>query len=177
MASLRFNVTIDSTGHGYTGGGTVNIFVRGITSLDWDTKRNMIKTSIPKTTGSVTQTPDQRVYDLKRTTEQLSISGFLEDDATETAWNKFWKLRAVCTRGGKMNSLTFYDIAETTAYLAFPDASTAINYYPWLENITATWESTGDLRLDSRSYGTARAGIGRIRVKIVIIFGSQLGGS
>ena len=178
--SVRFNVTIDSTGHGYlagsppyTGTWTGDIDINAI-SVDWNTKRTMIKISVPKTSGNVTQTPDYRIYDFKRVSEDVNIGGWLEDDATETAWNKFWKLRAVVSRGGKLNTFSF--LTSGSAILTFPEALTAPSYYGWLEDITANMDPTDDIGLGTRSYTSSPyAGVARIRVKLTVTFGKQVG--
>jgi hypothetical protein len=46
------------------------------------------------------------VIDLKKITQTIKISGYLEDDNSETAWNKLWKLIAMQTRGGPLTLLT-----------------------------------------------------------------------
>ena len=127
----------------YTGSGTITITLNGANNMTINSKKNLIKIQKPKTKNSQNTSPsdipDNTVIDLKRCEENIRITGYLEDDTTETAWNKLWKLRAMVTRGGPLTSLTI----GTAVPLVF--GTTVADVF--LESITGTIESddTGDI--------------------------------
>jgi threonine synthase len=89
-----------------------------------NSKKSLIKIAIPKTKqtqvapATDNDQPDNQVIDLKRLEQAIKFSGYLEDDSTETAWNKLWKLIAMGANGGPLTSLTI----GTAAQLKFPSA-------------------------------------------------------
>jgi hypothetical protein len=149
----------------YTGSGATTINLLGASSLILNSKKDLIKIQRPKTkssqTGSPSDVPDNQVIDLKRCEENIRISGYLEDDATQTAWNKLWKLRGMVTTGGKLTSLTI----GTAVPLVFGTAVQDV----FLESITGTVESddTGDI---SASFSAKPA---RIRIDLNFYIGRE----
>jgi len=110
----------------YTGSGTFTITLNGIIEVNWNTKKTLIKINRPQTKSKRATSPsdqyDSKVVDTKRGEETVQIKGYLEDDSTETAWNKWWKLRGMCTVGGeldelKMGGITFASSATQAVFI------------------------------------------------------------
>jgi hypothetical protein len=78
------------------------------TSITVNSKRNLIKINQAQSNQSQATNPSDQgksfVYDLKRVEDNIRIGGWLADDANETAWNKAWKLRAMCVAGNMVVS-------------------------------------------------------------------------
>lgn len=139
----------------YTGSGVTTITLNNFDSMVINSKKSLIKIAIPKTNNTQTapatnnDQPDNQVIDLKRLEQSIKFSGYLEDDATQTAWNKFWKLVAMGANGGPITSLTI----GTAAQLKFPSGVAPpykfTNSTPqaWVENIMGQISSddTGDI--------------------------------
>ena len=135
----------------YSGSGVTTISLVGAQNLIVNSKKSLTKFTKAKTKRAQDHSPttqaDNQVIDLKRIEQVIKVTGYLEDDATETAWNKFWKLTAMQTRGGPLTSLT----VGTSVPLAFPNSSPA--GYPnttpeaFVENVSGTAEAddTGDI--------------------------------
>jgi hypothetical protein len=116
-----------------------------------NSKKALIKVQRPKTksnqNSTTTDQSDNQVIDLKKLEQVIKFTGWLDDDATESAWNKFWKLVAMQTRGGALTSLTI----GTSVPQIFPSSSPAI--YPtttpqaFIESVTGNIASddTGDI--------------------------------
>lgn len=135
----------------YSGSGATTITLSNFDNMIINSKKSLIKVQKPKTKNSqnstTTDQADNKVIDLKRLEQVIKFTGWLEDDTTETAWNKFWKLVAMQTRGGALTSLTI----GTSVPLVFPNSSPAI--FPtttpeaFIEGVTAniTADDTGDI--------------------------------
>jgi hypothetical protein len=127
----------------YTGSGATTITLNGANNLTLNSKKSLIKIQKPKTKSnqisSPSDVPDNTVIDLKKCDENIKISGYLEDDASETAWNKLWKLRAMVSTGGPLTSLTI----GTAVPLAFGTTVQDV----FLESVTGIIEAddTGDI--------------------------------
>lgn len=103
----------------YTGDGDTTINLK-ITEITINSKKSLIKTPIaqsPNTqNGSPSDLGKSYVMDLKRIEDTIKLRGWLEDDDSETAWNKAWKLRSMCVSGnisgdkGALTSLTIDNI-------------------------------------------------------------------
>ena len=149
----------------YTGSGATTITLNGANNLTLNSKKSLIKIQKPKTksnqTSSPSDIPDNTVIDLKKCEENIRITGYLDDDATETAWNKLWKLRAIVTIGGPLTSLTI----GTAVPLVF--GTTVADVF--LESVTGIIESddTGDI---TASFSTKPA---RIRVELNFYIGNE----
>lgn len=181
MTKILFKKTIPSTGFGYTGAQTpptgTKILVEGI-SMDFNTKKSLIKFVLRKSKSR--QTSDSggedvygKVVDLKNINETIVIHCWLEDDATDTAWNKYWKLRAMVTVGGmidymklKEEDFVIGDNEDSKEILEFKTSSTTgtgIN----IEELTGSIKSddTGTIN------ATENTGTARIEVAITIFLG------
>jgi hypothetical protein len=93
----------------YSGSGTTTISLQAIEFI-MNTKKTLQKIVNKKNksrqNSSPTDQPVNKVVDLQSVEETIVIRAWLDDDETESAWNKAWKLRAMCTRGGPLTSLT-----------------------------------------------------------------------
>lgn len=102
----------------YSGSGDTTITLAGVSSITINTKKALIKSPIPqgKTTFNSNQTDLGKNYviDLKKIDDTIKINGWVED-ATATAWNKVWQLRAMCSSGGPLTSLVIEDLTFSSA--------------------------------------------------------------
>lgn len=93
----------------YTSSGTTTINLSAFEFI-MNTKKSMIKIPNKKTkknqNANPTDQPVNKVVDLQTIEESIVVRAWLDDDDSESAWNKAWKLRAMCTRGGPLTSLT-----------------------------------------------------------------------
>jgi hypothetical protein len=157
----------------YTGSGVITITLSNFDNMIINSKKSLtkykkFKTKSSQNTGN-TDKLDNYVIDLKNVDQTIRFTGWLEDDASQSAWNKFWKLLAMQTRGGSLTSLTI----GTAAPIVFPSGSPAV--FPtttpqaFLENVTGNIVSddTGDI---SASFSTKPA---RIKVDLDIYLGYE----
>ena len=159
----------------YSGSGLTTINLKNFSSMVINVKKSLVKYSKFKTASNYnapateSDQADNQVIDLKRIEQNIKLGGWLEDDATDTAWNKFWKLIAMQTRGGALSSLTI----GTAVPLVFPSASPPV--YPtstpaaFIESVTGNIESddTGDI---TASFSAKPV---RIRVDLDIYLGYE----
>jgi len=121
MTIITFTKTLPAS-YLYSGSGVTTISLTGANTLNVTSKSEPIKIQYPKTknmqNATPTDLPKNMVIDLKKITQTMRISGYLDDD-TETAWNKFWKLIAMDARGGPLTLLTI----GTSAPIYFPSNS------------------------------------------------------
>jgi len=86
----------------YTGSGLTEITLTS-EDITINTKKSLIKNTRPSASSrQETQASDIGngfVIDLKRIEDTITVRATLADDADETAWNKAWKLRAMCSAG------------------------------------------------------------------------------
>ena len=144
--SLMYSLTASDISAGY-----VSITLSNFDNMIINSKKSLIKVQRPKTKKTQNTTTsdqsDNQVIDLKRQEQVIKCTGWLEDDASQTAWNKFWKLVAMQTRGGPLRSVTI----GTSVPMIFPSSSPAV--YPtttpeaFVESVTAniTSDDTGDI--------------------------------
>ena len=139
--AISVQKTIPASSNFYTTGGDQTITLAGTNSIIVHSKKDLIKIRKPKTKARQTSTDsdefDNQVVDLKKGTDEIVIRGWLEDDSSDTAWEKFWRLRAMCSRGGPVTNLTIDNIqfksATQEAFLedvvgtAKPDDSGTLN--------------------------------------------------
>ena len=135
----------------YSGSGVTTITLSNFDNMIINSKKLLVKVQRLKTKNTQNTTTndqsDNQVIDLKRLEQVIKFTGWLEDDTTQTAWNKFWKLVAMQTRGGALTSLTI----GTSVPLVFPSTTPAI--YPtttpeaFIESVTGniTSDDTGDI--------------------------------
>ena len=159
----------------YSGSGVTTITLSNFDNMIINSKKNLIKVPIPKTKNTQTapatdnDNPDNQVIDLKRVEQVIKFTGWLEDDATQTAWSKFWKLVAMQTNGGPLTSLTI----GTAVPIRFPSALappykfTTSTPQAFVESVTAniTSDDTGDI---TASFSAKPA---RIKVDLDIYLG------
>jgi hypothetical protein len=111
----------------------VTITLSGVHTINWNIKKSLIK--IPNYESPQDQDDDEfdvQILDLKTIEETCIIRAWLEDDSTETAWNKLWKLRAMCTSGniegdgGNISSFVLDDLTfdGTTGRTCFIESLT-----------------------------------------------------
>jgi hypothetical protein len=173
MTSIILEKTLP-TSKLYTGsGGVTTINLKSFGKLNISSKNEPLKIQIPKTKASQntspTDLPNNMVIDLKKITQIITLSGWLEDDTTETAWNKFWKLIAMQTRGGALTSLTI----GTAVPQIFPSGSPIVwptnTPQAFLTGVTGNIESddTGDI---TASFSAKPA---RIKVDLDIYLGYE----
>ena len=86
----------------------------GVESIIVHSKKDLIKIRRPKTKSRQSSEDsdqfDNQIVDLKKGTDEIVIRGWLEDDSNDSAWEKFWRLRAMCSRGGPLVNLTIDNI-------------------------------------------------------------------
>ena len=107
--SLRKTIpTTSSLGSGAfdTGGNSKYIELTGVTDIRWETSKTLIPIPFLQAKYDGTDGSNTMTIDLKNLSEKLTITGWLEDDDTETAWEKAWMLRAMEVTGGPINVLT-----------------------------------------------------------------------
>jgi len=139
--AISVQKTIPSSSNFYTTGGDQTITLAGVISIIVHSKKDLIKIRKAKTKSRQSSEDsdefDNKIVDLKRGTDEIVIRGWLEDDSTDSAWEKFWRLRAMCSRGGPVTNLTIDNIQfKSTTQEAFledvvgtakPDDSGALN--------------------------------------------------
>ena len=144
----------------YSGSGETEIILRGVNEIIANTKKSLIKMQIPRSSGRQTSNPtefgDNRIKDLQRVEDTLKFRAFLEDDDSETAWNKYWKLRAMCATGGALSEL----VIENLTF----DSSTVSAF---IEEVSGTLPSFQGKRLNENSNLNA----GRIEIDITFYLG------
>jgi hypothetical protein len=160
----------------YTGSGVTIILLSNFDKMVITSKSEPIKIQLPKTKKSqntiITDLPNNMVIDLKKITQTITLSGWLEDDATETAWNKYWKLIAMQTRGGPLTQLTIGSAAPqyfpSGAYSGSPKFPTNTPQ-AFLTSVTGEIisDDTGDI---TASHSAKPA---RIRVDLEIYLGYE----
>lgn len=142
-----------------------------VTNIAVNSKRSLIKVNQAQSNGSQATNPSDRgksyVYDLKRIEDTIRITGWLVDDADQTAWSKAWKLRAMCVSGNMVVSgssdkgaLTSFTIDN----VVFNSSSQRI----FLESCTFTTSPSGASNTLSVGGGT---GVGRIEVDLALYVG------
>jgi len=160
--TISLTKTIPTNSSFYSGGGETTVTLAGATQLIPHSKKTLIKITRQKTPTSQSSNPsdefDNKVLDLKNGTDEITLRGWLEDDETETAWNKFWKLRAMCSTGGALTTLVIDNLTF--------DSSTQEAF---LEEITATInaDDTGQL---NTNFGNDAA---RIEISMNLFIGSS----
>jgi hypothetical protein len=155
----------------YSGSGVTTINLKNFDNMIINSKKALIKIQRPKTKKSqnitTTDQPDNQVIDLKKLEQVIKFTGWLEDDNTETAWNKFWKLIAMQTRGGPLTSLTIGTAVPLVFPSSFPAVFPTTTPEAFIESATANIMSddTGDI---TASHSTKPA---RIKVDLDIYLG------
>jgi len=160
----------------YSGSGVTTINLKNFDNLIVNSKKSLIKVQRPKTKKAqntvTTDQSDNQVIDLKKLEQVIKVTGWLEDDDVETAWNKYWKLVAMQTRGGPLTSLTI----GTAVPLVFPTSSPAV--YPtttpeaFIESVTGniTADDTGDITANFSTSAAPGSLAKPVRIKVDLDF-------
>jgi hypothetical protein len=171
MTVLTLVKTLPASNY-YTGSGVTTINLN-FTTMKINSKNEPLKIQIPKTKSSQNSSPtdlaNNMVVDLKKITQTIVLSGWLDDDSSESAWNKFWKLVAMQTRGGPLTSLTI----GTSVPIVFPN-STPVSYPTTTPQAFIT-SIGGDIESDDTGDITAShaAKPARIKVDLEIYLGYE----
>lgn len=151
--AVSIQKTIPSSSNLYTTGGDQTITLSGVEEIVIHSKKDLIKIQKPKTKSRQTTEDsdefDNSIVDLKKGTDEIVVKGWLDDDGTDTAWEKFWRLRAMCSKGGALTNLTIENIQfKSSTQEAF------------LEDVAGTVKAddTGSIN-SSFAAGTARINI------------------
>ena len=155
--AISVQKTIPTSSSFYTTGGDQTITLAGVNKIIVHSKKELIKVKKPKTKSRQTSENsdefDNQVIDLKKGTDEIVISGWLEDDSSDSAWEKFWRLRAMCSRGGSLTNLTIDNIEFTSA-----------TQEAFLEDITGTAKADDSGALNSN------AADDRARIELILNF-------
>ncbi len=154
--------TIPTSSNFYTTGGDQTISLDGTTKIILHTNKSLIKINRRKNkTRQASENSDEfdnKVVDLKNGADDIVINGWIEDDSVDTAWEKYWRLRAMCSRGGKLTNLTIENIEfKDTTQQAF------------LEDITGTFiaDDTGSINILKDD------GVARIELTLTFYIGNE----
>ena len=148
--AISVQKTIPASSNFYTTGGDQTITLAGTTKIIIHTKKALIKINRRKNktrqASEDTDEFDNKVVDLKNGTDEIIIHGWIEDDSTDTAWEKYWRLRAMASRGGPLTNLIIENIEFKSA-----------TQQAFLEDIVGTIiaDDTGSINV-SKGDGTAR---------------------
>lgn len=160
--AITIRKTIPATSNFYTTGGDVTITLAGVTEIIIHTKKDLIKIQKRKTKSRQASEDsdefDNQIVDLKKGTDEIVIRGWLEDNDTSTAWEKFWQLRAMCSRGGALTSAVIDNITFSSS-----------TQEAFLEDITATHKSDdlGALNTDHQNDTP------RVEIRINLFIGDE----
>ena len=147
---VSLQMTIPASSDFYTTGGDVTITLEGVDTCIFHTKKELIKIQKAKSPARQdtidTDQFDNSIVDLKKGTDEVVIKGWLADDSTSTAWEKFWQLRAMISRGGPLTNLTIENIQYKSS-----------TQEAYLEDIAGTIKAddTGSIN-SAQTNGTAR---------------------
>jgi hypothetical protein len=157
---ITLSKSLPTTGTYYTNGGNVTISIVGIQEVLIHSKKSLQTIERPESptryNGSPTDEFKNFILDLKTGTDEINVRGWIEDDLTDTAWNKFWKLRAMCSQGGSLSSFVLGDKTfNTTTQEVF------------LEDITGTYKPDDTENIQT----TQPSGTARMEVRLNILIG------
>jgi len=156
--SLRKTIpTTSSLGSGAfdTGGNNKFIELTGVTDIRWETSKTLIPIPFLQAKYDGTDGSNTMTIDLKNLSEKLTITGWLEDDDTETAWQKAWMLRAMEVVGGPLKYLAIGPGAYPNVLLFHSGTISA-----YLERVSWNYKSH-DTPI------TSQPGIGKIEITLV----------
>ncbi len=118
MSTITVTKTIPSSDW-YTDTGSTTISLVGVSNITMNTKKDLIKTKIPQSKSSQDSSPTDKgknfVKDLKRVEDTLKMTGWLVDQTDSSAWQQAWQLRAMCARGGPVDSLVIENLTFSSA--------------------------------------------------------------
>ena len=148
--AISVQKTIPASSDYYATGGDQTITLAGTTKVILHTKKALIKINRRKTkarqTSEDTDEFDNKVLDLKNGSDDIVIHGWIEDDSNDTAWEKYWRLRAMSSKGGPLTNLTIENIEFKSA-----------TQEAFLEDVVGTIiaDDTGSINI-TKSDGVAR---------------------
>ncbi len=102
----------------YTDTGSTTISLIGVNNIIVNSKKALIKIQQQQSEESQAANPSDKglneVVDLKKVEDAIKIRGWLVDQADSSAWQQAWQLRAMCTSGGPIETLTIEDLSFGT---------------------------------------------------------------
>jgi len=138
-----------------TGGVDKYLEIVGVTDIRWETNKTLIPIPFLQYDYDGTDGSVVKIIDLKNLSEKLTITGWLEDDDTETAWQKAWMLRAMEVVGGPLKYLAIGPGAYPNVLLFHSGTISA-----YLERVSWNYKSH-DTPI------TSQPGIGKIEITLV----------
>ena len=160
--AISIRKTIPATSSFYTTGGDQTITLAGVEEITVHSKKDLIKINKAKSKSRQTSEDsdkfDNSIVDLKKGTDEILIRGWLEDDATDTAWTKFWRLRAMCSRGGPLVSLIIDNLTFNSS-----------SQEAFLEDITGIIKADDTGAINT----TTSNGIARLEVSLAFFIGDE----
>jgi len=151
----------------YSGTGSTTVTLSGTTQIIVNSKKALIKIQVPQssTTYEGTASSDtgkNYVKDLKKVEDQIKIRGWLEDDASSSAWTKAWKLRAMSSSGGPLTNLIIENLTfDTGSQEAFLEEVNFIAHPLTAKGLTINETSSSS------------TGVARIEVDLSIYLGDE----
>ena len=159
--TISIQKTIPASSSWYTTGGDTTITLHGIEEGNMNIKKSLIKIKRPitksKQSSIPSDDPTNYMIDLKRIEETIRIRGWLADDATDSAWEKMWKIRAMINTGGALTALVIGD-------KTFNSSTIQAN----LEEFTWIIEPS-----DTEIQTTTGQDIVRLKIEIIIYLGNE----
>lgn len=161
--AISLRKTIPTTSSYYTATTSdVTITMYGVEEITINSKKDVIAIQTPKTKARQiienTDKFDVKVVDLKQGQDQINIKGYIEDDGSETAWNKYWKLRAMSSRGGPLNTLIIDNITFSSA-----------TQQAFLTDVQVTRKADDTSALNALS----NDGTARLQVSLTLVIGTE----
>lgn len=160
--TISIQKTIPSSSDWYTSGGDTTITLHAIEEGNMNIKKTLIKIKRPITKSNQSATPSDDptnyVVDLKRIEETIRLRGWLADDASYSAWEQLWKIRAMINTGGALTALVIGDKTFSSSTIpAFIEEMTWIIEPSDTEIQTTTGEDVARLKIEIIIYlGTPR---------------------
>ena len=171
MTTITLVKDLPNSTNYYTGGGDDTTLTLQVIEFTMNSKKSLIKIQKPRSksrqAANPTDQPDNKVVDLQRLEETMVVRAWLEDDATESAWNKAWKLRAMCSLGGPLKSFTIGEAGDSSPpKIAFGPGTVQDAF---LEEVTfiVKPDDTGAITSPNPNYPA------RIEVSLSIYFGDE----
>ena len=164
MTSITVQKTIPSSAF-YTGSGATTINLADVQDITIHTKKSLIKIKLPESKSTQASNPSDLgrnfVKDLKKIEDTVKFRGWITDNAGETAWNKAWKLRSMCSSGGPVTNLIIENIEFKSATVqAFLESVTII---------TKPLKTTYNKDINE----VAKEGIARYEVDLTFFIGNE----
>lgn len=157
ISLAKTNMPTSSSFYTASGTGSETVTLGGVTKIILHSKKDLIKINRRKTkttqTSENTDLFDNQVVDLKNGTDEIVLHGWLEDDASKTAWEKYWILRAMASRGGPITTFTLENLSFGSS-----------TQQAFLEDISGT------VQADDTGVINTSKGDGVARIEVVLSF-------